>query len=89
MGSSIVKRFDLSIVDKDDTGRNTKDAVDFKLHEYRKFVRLAMQNNPNILHVLLVDERNIRFINDFGRSLLDHYSLFPHKGGASSICSVC
>lgn len=71
---------DLGYVAKDDTGRNTKEAVDFKLHEYRKFIRLALQNNPNILHVLFVNEKNIRFIDEFGRSLLDNYKLFPHKG---------
>ncbi len=71
---------DLGVVDKDDTGRNTKEAVDFKIHEYRKFVRLAMQNNPNILHVLFVDEKNIRFQNEYGKKLLANASMFPHKG---------
>jgi predicted nucleotidyltransferase len=71
---------DLSYVDKDDTGRNTKDAVDFKMQEYRKFVRLAIQNNPNILHHLFVNKKNIRYIDNWGANLLDHRFLFPHKG---------
>jgi hypothetical protein len=71
---------DLSIKDKDDTGRNTAAAVDRKLHEYRKFVRLAMQNNPNILHVLFADEKNVAFCNVWGRELLVNAEMFPHKG---------
>lgn len=71
---------DLSVEDKDDTGRNTPDAIDRKFHEYRKFVKLALQNNPNILHVLFADKKNIVFCNDFGQALLDKAKLFPHKG---------
>lgn len=71
---------DLSVKAKDDTGRNTADAVDRKLHEYRKFIILAMQNNPNILNALFVDDKNIVFENDYGRNLLDNAHLFPHKG---------
>jgi len=71
---------DLGTTAKDDTGRNTKDAVDRKLHEFRKFVRLAMQNNPNILHVLFADEKNIVFKNEIGERLLNIAHVFPHKG---------
>ena len=71
---------DLSHVSKDDTGRNTSAAVDRKLHEYRKFIKLAMQNNPNILHVLMANAENIVYCNDFGRRLLNTAKLFPHKG---------
>jgi len=71
---------DLSIVAKDDTGRNTSEAVDRKYYEFRKFVRLAMQNNPNILHHLFVDEKNIVQINDIGKRLLAKAEIFPHKG---------
>lgn len=79
-GFQVCNEVDLGEVDKDDTGRNTKDAIDFKLHEYRKFVKLAMQNNPNILHVLFVNPANILFIEPFGRRLLDKADIFVHKG---------
>jgi hypothetical protein len=79
-GLSPKEEVDLSVQVKDDTGRNTKDSVDRKLHEYRKFVKLAIQNNPNIVHVLFVDELNTVFINDFGKTLLDHAHLFPTRG---------
>lgn len=73
---------DLGTVAKDDTGRNTKDAIDRKFHEYRKFARLAMQNNPNILHVLFVNEPNIVFMDEggFAKRLLEKGHMFPHKG---------
>jgi predicted nucleotidyltransferase len=71
---------DLSSVSKDDTGRNTAMAVDRKLHEYRKFIKLAMQNNPNILHVLMANAENVVYCNDFGARLLKAAKLFPHKG---------
>jgi predicted nucleotidyltransferase len=70
---------DLSIVDKDDTQRNTKDAVDRKYYEYRKFIRLAIQNNPNILHMLFVNTENIVHINRFGHNLLSQCYKFPSK----------
>lgn len=79
-GGHRCEEVDLSIKAKDDTGRNTADAVDRKFHEYRKFVRLAMQNNPNILHVLFADEKNIVFQDGFGQRLLEMAHLFPHKG---------
>ena len=52
---------DLGTVAKDETGRNTKEAVDRKLHEYRKYVRMLMQNNPNIVHTLFVNHENVVF----------------------------
>lgn len=73
---------DLGTACKDDTGRNTKDAVDRKLHDFRKFVRLLMQNNPNILHVIMADERNIVFKDEhgFAERLFEMGPKFPHKG---------
>jgi predicted nucleotidyltransferase len=45
-GFEKMEEFDLSITDKDSSGKNTKDAVDIKYYEFRKFVKLAMENNP-------------------------------------------
>ncbi len=67
-------------IDKDKTGRNTKDAVDRTLSEYRKFIKLALQNNPNILHVLFANQENVVFQNEFGKNLLGMAKRFPHKG---------
>lgn len=73
---------DLGVKIKDDTGRNTKDAVDFKAHDYRKFVRLVVENNPNFLHAIFVNEENILFKDEdgFARRLLSIRNKIPYKG---------
>ncbi len=68
------------VVAKDESGRNTADAVDRTLHEYRKFCRLALQNNPNILHILFADNRSVVYEDMFGRSLREMAEFFPHRG---------
>jgi len=75
-----VEEVNLSITDKDEAGKNTQNAVDRKLYEFRKFVKLAMENNPNIIEQLFVNEPNIVYINDAGRALLEEKYKFPHKG---------
>jgi uncharacterized protein len=79
-GLSKYNEVDLSLKDKLKNGKNSKDAVDRKLYEFRKYIELALQNNPNILEMIFVNEENIVFVNDFGRKLLDMSHLFPHKG---------
>lgn len=71
-----------NVISKDESGRNTKDAIDKTIVEYRKFINLALQNNPNILHVLFVNKENILYQDDLGFSkrLLDNAELFPHQG---------
>jgi len=71
---------DLSIVSKDESGKNTSDAEDIKFYSLNKFVKLAMENNPNILSQLFVNENNILYKNDIGQQLLDIKHLFPWKG---------
>jgi uncharacterized protein len=75
------KEVDLGKVSKDDTGRNTSEAVDFKIREYREFVRLAIQNNPNILNILFVNEENTLYLRDAGFRLLEKAECFPHRKG--------
>jgi len=65
------KEVDLGKIKKDEHGKNTKDSIDFKVYFLEKFIRLALKNNPNILELLFVDEKNIVFINDEGRALVD------------------
>jgi hypothetical protein len=68
---------------KDESGRNTADAVDCTYYEYRFFIKLAMENNPNIMHLLFANDENVLLDEpkNFGRDLLNHAHLFPHKGG--------
>jgi predicted nucleotidyltransferase len=79
-GFQRVEEVNLSIKDKDEAGKNTQNAVDRKLYEFRKFVKLAMENNPNIIEQLFVNEPNIVYINDAGRALLAQRYKFPHQG---------
>jgi uncharacterized protein len=75
-----VDEADNSTTSKDELGKNTSEAIDDKLYELRNFARLAMQNNPNIIEHLFVNDENIVSINDFGRTLLNNAHLFPYKG---------
>jgi hypothetical protein len=79
-GFQRVEEIDLSVIDKDEAGKNTQNAIDKKLYEFRKFVKLAMDNNPNIIEQLFINEANIIYINDIGRALLAERYKFPHQG---------
>lgn len=81
-GFQTCNEVDLGIVDKDDTGRNTKDAVDFKIHDYRKFVKTVMENNPNFIHAIFVNEENILEKDEYGFAdrLLSIKDRVVHKG---------
>lgn len=79
-GFKTCEEVDLSFVSKLDNKKNDKDAVDRKLYDFRKYVKLAMQNNPNVMEFLFTPKDNIVFINDIGQRLLDNAHLFPHKG---------
>lgn len=80
LGFKKIEEVDLSIKDKNEVGKNTENATDAKLYEFRKFIKLALENNPNILEQLFVNPENIIFINDVGKELLAIRHLFPHKG---------
>jgi len=80
LGLSKVEEVDLSIVSKRENGRNDKDAVDRKFYELRKFVSLAMMNNPNITEMLFIDPERAVFMNAMGRRLVENRHLFPYKG---------
>ena len=71
---------DLSIKDKLNNGKNSKEAIDIKYYEFRKYIKLALANNPNLLEVIFVNKENIVFINEYGKRLLEMAELFPHKG---------
>jgi len=79
-GLKSINELDSSIVDKDKFDKNTKYASDIKLYELGKFIKLAMDNNPNILEQLFVNDENILDINSYGRLILNNSNIFPHKG---------
>lgn len=59
-----------NIESKSEDGRNTKDAVDCKFYELRKFCSLALKCNPTILEILFVNKENILEITPEGEELL-------------------
>ena len=80
LGLQSVEEVDFSVKSKNQNGKNNSDAVDRKLYEFRKFVRLSLENNPNVVEQLFVDEKNLLFSNDLGRELLSNRHLFLHRG---------
>jgi predicted nucleotidyltransferase len=79
LGLEKCKEINLSTIDKDSSGKNTKDAIDKKLYEFRNFITLALNNNPNIMEILFVNKENIIYIDEFGEALLNIKHLFPSK----------
>lgn len=71
---------DLGFKSKKENGKNDENAIDRKLYELRHFVKLALDNNPNITEMLFVNNENVVFINDVGNSLLSLKEFFLHKG---------
>ena len=79
LGLSSASEIDLSVTSKNENNKNNSDAVDFKLYELRKFVKLAIQNNPNITELLFLNGQNIIFINEYGTEILSNAHLFPSR----------
>lgn len=80
LGLNKVEEVDCSFTSKRDDGKNDTDAIDFKLYELRKFMKLAMENNPNILEHLFCNSEHIIDISAAGLNLLANRHLFPWKG---------
>ncbi|MEL6445610.1 MAG: nucleotidyltransferase domain-containing protein [Bacteroidota bacterium] len=79
-GMRRVEQVDCGHVAKDAAGKNTAEAVDFTAYEVRKFARLALDNNPNVLELLFADAPNVVHVTPLGQRLLDGRGLFPHRG---------
>jgi len=79
IGLSKVEQVERSIKDKDESGKNTADARDETLYALKKFVKLAADNNPNIIELLFVNPSNLLHINDIGEELLSMKDAFVSK----------
>jgi len=75
-----IKELDMSVKSKGTNGKNLQDAIDRKFYTYSNFIKLATANNPTILEMLFVNDKNIVKINDFGRTLIENRHMFLHKG---------
>lgn len=79
LGLSTVNEVDLSITSKTEDGKNDINAIDRKFNEFRKFVKLAADGNPNAIEQLFVPNEKIIYKNSFGDKLLANAHLFPSK----------
>ena len=68
-----------SIADKDERGKNTKDAIDCKYYELKKFIRLCLQNNPNIVEFLFIPKDKILLQTEEMDFILNNKHLFISK----------
>ena len=59
--------------------QHESDGGDHVTYSLTKFVRLALQGNPNIMESLFADERDILFVNDAGRQLMEARAWFLSK----------
>jgi len=60
-------------------GLNMPMDEDITLYEARKFVSMAIENNPNILDLLFADDEAIIYSNKKGRKLLKNRNIFLSK----------
>lgn len=79
LGLLNVKEVDLSVLNKNDIGRNTSDAIDCKLYELKNYCNLALQNNPNILELLYIPDDKIVLSNEYYKMLKDNAVSFLSK----------
>ena len=79
-GLLTVNEVDESVVSKLITNKNSPDAIDKKFYELRRFLRLAMENNPNIIEQVFVNSESLIFADTYGYMILENASKFPYKG---------
>lgn len=56
--------------------RNTAEDIDDKYYSLPKFLKLLLQNNPNIVELLFVNKKNIVYIDPRIQPILDHPEWF-------------
>jgi predicted nucleotidyltransferase len=70
---------DGTVIKKDENNKNTKDSVDIKLFEIRKFINLALKCNPNILEMLFINDKNIIKSSQEYKTIKKNYNKFLSK----------
>ena len=58
---------------------NSETGVDTVIYGFRKMVKLLLGNNPNCIEIISPQERNIVYISDIGRELIEHRHDFLSK----------
>lgn len=57
----------------------SRDQEDIVVYSLKKYVNLALQNNPNVLEMLWTDPSHFVYINRFGRELVRNRDIFLSK----------
>lgn len=63
-----------------------EDGNDRVIYDIRKFFKLALEANPNILEILYVEDEDILQINTIGKRLRDNRHLFLSQRAAKTFC---
>lgn len=75
-GLKNVKELDLSSKDKDENGKNTKNAIDRKFFDFRHFIRECYVGTPNTIELLFAGEENIITKEPIMDTILENKHLF-------------
>lgn len=78
-GLKNIEQVDLSITSKDSRGKNTSEAIDRKFYELKRFVRLSLDGNPNILELLFANKSSIIYQSKSWDLLYQNRYLFLSK----------
>ncbi len=70
---------DGTVIKKDKNNKNTKESVDIKLFEIRKFINLAIKCNPNILEMLFLNDESIIESSQEYETIRKNYDKFLSK----------
>jgi len=71
-----IEEINLSVPNKDVSGKNTFLAVDVKYYGLKRFIKLVSQCNPNIIEFLFVPDNKILYLSNDFKSILDNRELF-------------
>lgn len=59
---------------------------DIVIYELKKYVRLLLQNNPNVLSLLWLQKNHYTKITPLGKALIENRSLFLSKNAYNTFC---
>lgn len=79
MGLSKCEQVEIRSNPSDSGHRNSKDDTDTVLYSLPKFIKLAHENNPNIIEIFFVDPQHQVFCNEYGKRLLESFPFFISK----------
>ena len=80
LGFNKINEIDCSYVSKDENGKNKDDAIDIKVYELEKFLKLAGDVNPNIIELIFATSDNhVLYNTDIFKLFQDNYEIFLNR----------